>query len=48
MSISAKDGKDAFLSLQGMESMLSSLGYTGEDIYHIMEQIKDMGSLNLI
>ena len=48
ISIAAKDGEKSILSLQGVESILSDLGYNGYEIYHILEDIKGMGSLELL
>ena len=48
ISIAAKDGEKSILSLQGVESILPDRGYNGYEIYHILEDIKGMGSLELL
>ena len=48
ISIAAKDGEKSILSLQGVETILSDRGYNGYEIYHILEDIKGMGSLELL
>ena len=48
ISIAAKDGEKSILSLQGVESIFSDRGYNGYEIYHILEDIKGMGSLELL
>ena len=48
ISIAASDGKKSVTSLQGVENILKDLGYTGYDTYHILQDIREMGSVKLI
>lgn len=48
ISIAANDGKKSITSLQGVENILKDLGYTGYDTYHILQDIREMGSVKLI
>ena len=48
ISIAAHDGEKSITYLQGVENILSDLGYSGYDVYQILQQIQDMGTIELI
>jgi len=49
IGLAATDGGEkTTLSMQGMETMLKNLGYTGYEAYQIMEDIKGMEGINLL
>ncbi|MCI9379181.1 MAG: phage tail tape measure protein, partial [Eubacterium sp.] len=48
ISIAAKNGEQSILSMQGVEKILADIGYNGYDVYHIMQNIARMGSIQLL
>ena len=48
ISIAAKNGEQSILSMQGVEKILADIGYNGYEIYHIMQDIKGMDSIQML
>lgn len=48
ISIAAKNGGQSILSMQGVEKILADIGYNGYEIYHIMQDIKGMDSIQML
>ena len=48
ISIAAKDGGKSILSMQGVEKILADIGYNGYEVYHIMQDINGMDSIQML